>query len=182
MPLPTTINNISVQDYLEKANTERTSIINQVDKMMVSQKTSSPSDRMQATMANQPDAVLKNALDLFLKEKNPNSEVRAAIKEIEAELVRRGFGRNQQPAPAPAPTQQPAANLQTAPAQPVSVGGVTLNRTAGRNNAGQPTPTLVTYKNQQYNLMDDGRWLTVFGKPVNTATASFLQTELESIS
>jgi hypothetical protein len=84
--------------------------------------------------------------------------------------------------PTPAPAQQTAANLQTAPAQPVSVGGVTLNRTAGRNNAGQPTPTLVTYKNQQYNLMDDGRWLTVFGKPVNTATASFLQTELESIS
>ena len=96
MPLPTTINNISVQDYLEKANTVRTSIINQVDKMMVSQKTSSPSDRMQAAMANQPDAVLKNALDLFLKEKNPNSEVRAAITEIETELVRRGFSRNQQ--------------------------------------------------------------------------------------
>jgi hypothetical protein len=84
--------------------------------------------------------------------------------------------------PTPDPAQQTAANLQTAPAQPVSVGGVTLNRTAGRNIAGQLTPTLVTYKNQQYNLMDDGRWLTVFGKPVNTATASFLQQELESIS
>jgi len=84
--------------------------------------------------------------------------------------------------PTPAPTQQPAANQQAAPAKPVSAGGVELTRTAGRNNAGQPTPTLVTYKNQQYNLMDDGRWFTVFGKPVNTATASFLQTELESIS
>jgi len=84
--------------------------------------------------------------------------------------------------PTPAPTQQPAANLQTAPAKPVSAGGVELTRTAGRNNAGQPTPTLVTYKNQQYALQDDGRWFTVFGKPVNTATASFLQTELESIS
>jgi hypothetical protein len=34
IPLPTTINNISVQDYLEKANMARTSIINQVDRMM----------------------------------------------------------------------------------------------------------------------------------------------------
>ena len=84
--------------------------------------------------------------------------------------------------PAPAPIQQPAANQQTAPAKPVSAGGVELTRPAGRNIAGQPTPTYVTYKNQQYNLMDDGRWFTVFGKPVNTATASFLQTELESIS
>ena len=88
-----------------------------------------------------------------------------------------------QPAqPTPTSTQQPAANQQTAPVQPVSAGGVTLNRTAGRNNAGQPTPTLVTYKKDQYNLMDDGRWFTVFGKPVNAATASFLQQELESIS
>jgi hypothetical protein len=37
IPLPRTINNISVQDYLEKANTVRTSIINQVDKMMATQ-------------------------------------------------------------------------------------------------------------------------------------------------
>ena len=182
IPLPTTINNISVQDYLEKANTRRTSIIDIVDKRMAIEKSASPSDLMQTAMANQPDAVLKNALGFFLKEKNPNPEVRAAITQIGAELVRRGFGRNQQPAPAPAASQQPAANQQTVPAQPVSAGGVTLNRTAGRNNAGQPTPTLVTYKNQQYNLMDDGRWFTVFGKPVNTATASFLQTELESIS
>lgn len=42
MPLPTTINNISVQDYLEKANTERTSIINQVDKMMATQQAAQP--------------------------------------------------------------------------------------------------------------------------------------------
>lgn len=37
IPLPRIINNISVQDYLEKANTVRTSIINQVDKMMATQ-------------------------------------------------------------------------------------------------------------------------------------------------
>jgi len=79
--------------------------------------------------------------------------------------------------------QQPAANLQTAPAQPVSAGGVTLNRSAGRNNAGQPTPTSVTYQNHPFALMDDGRWVDVrSGKTVNTALASFLQTELESIS
>ena len=84
--------------------------------------------------------------------------------------------------PAPTSPQQPAANQQTAPAKPVSAGGVTLYQTAGRDIAGQPTPTRVIYQNKQYVLMDDGRWFTVFGKPVNTATASFLQTELESIS
>ena len=84
--------------------------------------------------------------------------------------------------PAPTSTQQPAANLQTAPAKPVSAGGVELTRPAGRNIAGQPTPTYVTYKNQQYVLMDDGRWLTVFGKNIDPVTASFLQQELESIS
>lgn len=84
--------------------------------------------------------------------------------------------------PTPAPTQQSAANQQTAPAKPVSAGGVELTRTAGRNNAGQPTSTYVTYKNQQYVLQDDGRWLTVFGKNIDPVTASFLQQELESIS
>lgn len=43
IPLPTTINNISVQDYLEKANTARTSIINQVDKMMATRQAAAPS-------------------------------------------------------------------------------------------------------------------------------------------
>jgi len=85
--------------------------------------------------------------------------------------------------PTPAPTQQPAANQQAAPAQPVSAGGVTLFRTAGRNNAGQPTPTRVIYQNKQYALQDDDSWVDVkSGKPVNTTTASFLQQELESIS
>ncbi len=77
---------------------------------------------------------------------------------------------------------QPAAKPRTAPAKPVSAGGVELTRPAGRNIAGQPTPTYVTYKNQQYVLMDDGRWLTVFGKNIDPVTASFLQQELESIS
>lgn len=34
IPIPTKLNNISAQDYLEKANTTRTSIINQVDRML----------------------------------------------------------------------------------------------------------------------------------------------------
>lgn len=34
IPVPTTLNNISAQDYLEKANAARTSIINQVDRML----------------------------------------------------------------------------------------------------------------------------------------------------
>ena len=84
--------------------------------------------------------------------------------------------------PAPTSTQQPAANQQTAPAKPVSAGGVTLYQTAGRDGAGQPTPTRVIYQNKQYVLMDDGRWLTVFGKNIDPVTASFLQQELESIS
>ena len=88
-----------------------------------------------------------------------------------------------QPAqPTPTSTQQPAANQQTAPAKPVSAGGVTLYQTAGRDIAGQPTPTRVIYQNKQYVLMDDGRWLTVFGKNIDPVTASFLQQELESIS
>ena len=122
MPLPTTINNISVQDYLEKANTVRNSIINQVDKMMATQQAAQPA------------------------------------------------------------TQQPAANQQTAPAKPVSAGGVTLYQTAGRDGAGQPTPTRVIYQNKQYALQDDGKWLTVFGKNIPPELASFLQQELESIS
>ena len=84
--------------------------------------------------------------------------------------------------PAPAPIQQPAANQQTAPAQPVSAGGVTLYQTAGRDGAGQPTPTRVIYQNKQYALQDDGKWLTVFGKNIPPELASFLQQELESIS
>ena len=84
--------------------------------------------------------------------------------------------------PAPTSTQQPAANQQTAPAKPVSAGGVTLYQTAGRDIAGQPTPTRVIYQNKQYVLMDDGRWLTVFGKNIPPELASFLQQELESIS
>jgi hypothetical protein len=164
MPLPRTINNISVQDYLEKANTERTSIINQVDKMMVSQKTSSPSDRMQAAMANQPDAVLKNALDLFLKEKNPNPEVRAAITEIEAELVRRGFSRNQQPAPAPAASQQPAAAL------PADVTVVSSS------------PIVLRYRNQDFALTDSDRWVR-FGsnKLASPEMEAYLTRQLEKL-
>ena len=123
IPLPTTINNISVQDYLEKANTSRNSIINQVDKMMATRQAAQPV------------------------------------------------------------TQEPAANQQTAPALPVSAGGVTLYRTASRDNAGQPTPTRVIYNTKQYALQDDGSWLDVLkNKTVNPALASFLQQELESIS
>jgi hypothetical protein len=122
IPLPRTINNISVQDYLEKANTVRNSIINQVDKMMATQQA------------------------------------------------------------AQSAAQEPAANQQTAPAKPVSAGGVTLYQTAGRDGAGQPTPTRVIYQNKQYALQDDGRWLTVFGKNIPPELASFLQQELESIS
>ena len=92
---------------------------------------------------------------------------------------------NKSPAPATTTPVQQAAKPQTEPAKPakpVSAGGVELTRPAGRNIAGQPTPTYVTYKNQQYVLMDDGRWLTVFGKNIDPVTASFLQQELESIS
>lgn len=67
------------------------------------------------------------------------------------------------------------------PAQLVSAGGVTLMRRAGRNAAGQLTPTYVSYKGQQFALMDNGDWLNFNGKPVNPVLASFLQTELESI-
>lgn len=38
IPVPTKLNNISAQDYLEKANTVRTSIINQVDRMLNTQR------------------------------------------------------------------------------------------------------------------------------------------------
>jgi hypothetical protein len=154
MPLPTTINNISVQDYLEKANTRRTSIINQVDKMMVSQKTSSPSDRMQAAMANQPDAVLKNALDLFLKEKNPNSAVRAAITEIQTELVRRGFGRNQQPAP-----------------------GLPADVTVVSSS-----PIVLRYRNQDFALTNSDRWVR-FGsnKLASPEMEAYLTRQLQKI-
>lgn len=109
----------------------------------------------------------------------------AKARQQAKEEVKNSLPTSPSPQPAqstPATTQQPAANQQTAPAKPVSAGGVELTRPAGRNIAGQPTPTYVTYQNKQYALQDDGRWFTVFGKPVNTATASFLQTELESIS
>lgn len=51
IPLPRTINNISVQDYLEKANTVRTSIINQVDKMMATQQAAKPAAQEPAAAA-----------------------------------------------------------------------------------------------------------------------------------
>ena len=163
MPLPTTINNISVQDYLEKANTVRTSIINQVDKMMVSQKTSSPSDRMQAVMANQPDAVLKNALNRLSQQTNPTPEVQAAITEIETELVRRGLSRNQQPAPAA--SQQPAAAL------PADVTVVSSS------------PVVLRYRNQyEYALTDSDRWVK-FGSDelASPEMEAYLNRQLEKL-
>ena len=79
--------------------------------------------------------------------------------------------------------QQTQQAQQAQQARPTSAGGVTLTRSAGRDNAGQPTPTYITYQNIPFALMDDGRWVDVRrGKTVNTALASFLQTELESIS
>lgn len=68
------------------------------------------------------------------------------------------------------------------PAQLVSAGGVTLKRLPGRNAAGQPTPTYVEYKNYDFALMDNGDWLDMAGNPVSPVLASFLQTELESIT
>lgn len=109
------------------------------------------------------------------------TEARAQAKEeIKSGLPTLSNNKTVRPA-ATAPAQ-PAAKPRTAPAKPVSAGGVELTRPAGRNIAGQPTSTYVTYKNQQYVLMDDGRWLTVFGKNIDPVTASFLQQELESIS
>jgi hypothetical protein len=79
--------------------------------------------------------------------------------------------------------QQTQQAQQAQQARPTSAGGVTLTRSAGRDNAGQPTPTYITYQDRPFALMDDGRWVDVRrGKTVNTALASFLQTELESIS
>jgi len=79
--------------------------------------------------------------------------------------------------------QQAQQTQQAQQVRPTSAGGVTLTRSAGRDNAGQPTPTYITYQNLPFALMDDGRWVDVrSGKTVNTALASFLQTELESIS
>jgi hypothetical protein len=78
-------------------------------------------------------------------------------------------------------TQEPAT--QKPPAQPVSAGGVTLASVAGRDNAGQLTPTRVIYNNKPYALQDDGSWVDILkNKTVNPALASFLQQELESIS
>ncbi len=69
------------------------------------------------------------------------------------------------------------------PARPVSVGGVTRASVAGRDNAGQLTPTRVIYNNKPYALQDDGSWVDILkNKTVNPALASFLQQELESIS
>ena len=153
-----------MQDYLEKANTVRTSIINQVDKMMVSQKTSSPSDRMQAVMANQPDAVLKNALNRLSQQTNPTPEVQAAITEIETELVRRGFSRNQQPAPAPAVAQQPASAL------PADVTVVSSS------------PVVLRYRNQDFALTDSDRWVR-FGsnKLASPEMEAYLTRQLEKL-
>jgi len=65
----------------------------------------------------------------------------------------------------------------------VSVGGVTRASVAGRDNAGQLTPTRVIYNNKPYALQDDGSWVDILkNKTVNPALASFLQQELESIS
>jgi hypothetical protein len=62
IPLPRTINNISVQDYLEKANTVRNSIINQVDKMMATQQAAQPATQDstvgQSGSAQQPAGAL----------------------------------------------------------------------------------------------------------------------------
>jgi hypothetical protein len=78
-------------------------------------------------------------------------------------------------------TREPAT--QEPPARPVSAGGVTLASVAGRDNAGQLTPTRVIYNNKPYALQDDGSWVDILkNKTVNPALASFLQQELESIS
>ena len=65
MPLPTTINNISVQDYLEKANTERTSIINQVDKMMATRQAA-----QQPTGALPADVTVVSSSPVVLRYRN----------------------------------------------------------------------------------------------------------------
>jgi hypothetical protein len=162
IPLPTTINNISVQDYLEKANTRRTSIIDIVDKRMAIEKSASPSDLMQTAMANQSDAVLNNALGFFLKEKNPNPEVRAAITQIGNELVRRGFSRNQQPAPAA--SQQPAGALSA---------DVTVVSSS---------PVVLRYRNQDFALTDSDRWVR-FGsnKLASPEMEAYLTRQLEKL-
>ena len=67
MPLPTTINNISVQDYLEKANTERTSIINQVDKMMA---TRQAAQQPQLTGALPADVTVVSSSPVVLRYRN----------------------------------------------------------------------------------------------------------------
>ena len=66
-PLPTTINNISVQDYLEKANTERTSIINQVDKMMA---TRQAAQQPQLTGALPADVTVVSSSPVVLRYRN----------------------------------------------------------------------------------------------------------------
>jgi hypothetical protein len=53
IPLPTTINNISVQDYLEKANMARTSIINQVDRMMATKQAAQAASQQAAQQTTQ---------------------------------------------------------------------------------------------------------------------------------
>jgi hypothetical protein len=81
IPLPTTINNISVQDYLEKANMARTSIINQVDRMMAtkqaaqadSQQTTQQTTQQQPTQAAAPlpaDVTVVSSSPLVLRYRN----------------------------------------------------------------------------------------------------------------
>lgn len=81
IPLPTTINNISVQDYLEKANMARTSIINQVDRMMAtkqaaqadSQQAAQQTTQQQATQAAAPlptDVTVVSSSPLVLRYRN----------------------------------------------------------------------------------------------------------------
>jgi len=56
IPLPTTINNISVQDYLEKANMARTSIINQVDRMMATKQAAQAASQQAVQQTTQQQA------------------------------------------------------------------------------------------------------------------------------
>jgi hypothetical protein len=133
-----------------------------------------------------PSAVNVIAIKAYFTDAN-NART-AELNKLENSIRTRNLAAQPEPSPqtaqlTPASTQQPAANLQTAPARPVSAGGVTLFRSAGRDNAGQTTPTRVIYQNKQYALQDDDSWVDVkSGKPVNTTFASFLQQELESIS
>ena len=73
IPLPTTINNISVQDYLEKANTVRTSVINQVDKIMATRKANTPADQAVEPAAAAPlptDVTVVSSSPIVLRYRN----------------------------------------------------------------------------------------------------------------